>query len=313
MAKSRSPYNLIFFGTSNFAYPLLDWLLGHKLTPSLVITQPDKPTGRKQTLTPSIIKQLAVKNGLNLQQPDDLNDAGFKKTISDLAPDLGIVLAYGKFIPAWLWRGLPLGVINIHPSLLPKYRGPSPIQSAIINGDNKTGNSLMLIDSGMDTGPLLGQQEISVAADDTTPTLESKLAIKATELMDKYLTAYLTGKLKLTPQPAAGTITKIIDRSDGKVDWREPAEVIERKYRAYLTWPGLWTTWQEKPLKLIDISLHQVTYADPGKVSYIDDRLIVSCAEGAIQLNKLQLAGKRIVTSAEILNGYPQLAGATLQ
>jgi methionyl-tRNA formyltransferase len=250
------PIKIIFFGTPDLSVPFLEALTNESdFEVAAVVTRPDQPVGRKQILTPPPVKELALKKNIEVFQPKSLRlEARGSRQETDPPPglclpalasigaDLFIVVAYGKIIPQTVLDMPRLGCLNVHPSLLPKYRGPSPIQSAIANGDNETGLSIMLLDKGMDSGPILAQTKFPLAADETQITLTEKIKEIGPAFLIGTIKKFAAGKIKPVPQDnSQATVCKILNRDSGKIDWSEPAETIERKIRAYYPWPGSWT------------------------------------------------------------------------
>lgn len=291
---------IIFWGTSELGLPVLELLLKNDYQIVAIVSTPDAIAGRGQKNTQaSAISQFAIEHNLPLFQPETLrkND-NFFKTLSDLKAELGILVAYGKLVPERFITLFPKGIINLHPSLLPKYRGPSPIQSAILNGDSKTGISLMLLDQEMDHGAILAQAEQVIKPTNTTADLGLKLAQIGAELLIKILPDYLAGKL--TPRPQnheQATITKIINKPDGQLDWTKTTAQILNQIHAFAPWPGTWTKLSSKLLKII--SAHLAQEAESG--------LTFHCADGNIIADQVQLEGKKIMTGDEFLRGYKHL------
>ncbi|MFC1663275.1 methionyl-tRNA formyltransferase [Patescibacteria group bacterium] len=303
---------VIFFGTDDIAINTLKWLIDNNES-VLVVTQPDKPIGRKRTITPSPVKIMASKHSLPVLQPGNLRSDNFKTTVNGFKPTVGLVAAYGKLIPEWLINNIQMGLLNIHPSLLPAYRGPSPVQNALLDGKLITGISLMLIDKGMDTGPLLGQYKINIEPDDDYIKLINKINDKVSILLDKYFNKYLNGGIQPTAQGSGGFDTKLIYKGDGKINWRESANKIYNRYRAYIKWPGIWTTWNGRIIKLLEIKLSDETSGKPGLVYQSNsNKLIISCGQGSIIVNKLQLEGKTPQLTNDWILGYPKIIGSVI-
>lgn len=229
---------IVFFGTPDLAVPFLEALISEaNFEVVAVVTQPDRPVGRKHDLIAPPVKQLALQKGIQILQPETLKE---KREQPDA--DMFVVVAYGLLIPQRILDRPRLGCINVHPSLLPKYRGPSPIQSAIANGDAETGISIMLLDKGMDTGPILTQKKIVLDAEETQMTLAEKIKQAGPKFLVETIKKFTTGEIKpMAQDDTKATVTKLLTREDGKIDWSEPAEKIERKIRAYYSWPGCWT------------------------------------------------------------------------
>jgi len=281
---------IIFIGTGDFAAPILNSLKDI----DLVVTAPDKPAGRKKVLTPPPVKEIALKNKLPLIQPEKISTVKF-----DFEPDLIITADYGQIIPQSIIQLPRLGVINIHPSLLPKYRGPSPIQTALLNGDPKTGITLMLIDEQVDHGPILAQTEVPISKEDNNQTLKEKLSREAGLFLNKILPQYIEGEIKPQEQNhAKATLTKMFARQDGQIDFqKETAEEIERKIRAFSPWPGVWITTDQKRIKIIKAEI----------VSEKKEGLIIETKKGLLKLNLVQPEGKKPMTGEEFLRGHRAL------
>ncbi len=245
---------ILFFGTPEFAVPSLIKLKMEGYNLLGVVTQPDKPVGRKQELTPSPVKATARQSGIKIFEPNTLKDEEVKKNLEAIKPDLIIVVAYGKLLPQWLLKLPPFGCVNVHPSLLPKHRGPSPIQAAILTGDDFTGVSIMLLDEEMDHGPILADfafsNPLSIHSE-TGGSLSQKLADFGADKLIQTLPPYLDRKLSPKPQEGTPTFTKILTRDDGKIEWNKPAIEIERMVRAYNPWPGAWFELDGKRLKVL--------------------------------------------------------------
>jgi methionyl-tRNA formyltransferase len=320
---SNKTYKILFFGTPDFAVPILETLLTIPQIDLLaVFTQPDKPVGRKQQLTPPPVKIFAEKNSLVVFQPEKIKTNEFEKQLKELKPDVCIVVAYGKIISKNLLSIPKYGWLNVHASLLPKYRGASPIQSAILNGDDKTGVTLMQIDAGLDTGPLLAKKETAIDPADNFQTLHDKLSALGAELVRESLLKFLSGEIKPQLQDnGLATTTKIIHKEDGRIDWTKPAIQIERQIRAYTPWPGAYCFWprnhRTEQKELTNSSIEQrlkvieaVVSPDnkklpPGQTTFADNTVIVGCGQGNLQLKTIQLEGKKAQQLNDFLKGYP--------
>ncbi|MDP2586524.1 MAG: methionyl-tRNA formyltransferase [Candidatus Komeilibacteria bacterium] len=312
MTKDNST-KIVFFGTPKFAVPTLQALVTEGYHVVLVITQPDEPVGRKQVLTPTPIKVEALK--LNVPVKENLWE------IKNYNADLGVVVAYGKIIPQAILDLFPLGLLNIHPSLLPKYRGPSPIQSAILNGDDETGVSIIKLDEQMDHGPIISQIQVPISKDESSPTLFDKLSVLGAELMIKALPDYVAGKAKLEPQDdSKATYCEMINKEDGLIDWTNSADQIERQIRAYAPWPGSFSEFDVNHKK-INIKIISAIICDPvetrncaslphdnqspvGKFVIKNNQLVVQCGHGALLIEKLQPEGKKEMPAQAFINGY---------
>ncbi|GMR18903.1 MAG: methionyl-tRNA formyltransferase [Patescibacteria group bacterium] len=298
--KTQAKPRIIFFGTPAFGRIILQILLDAKFKISAVVTQPDRPAGRKQKRNPSHVKALAKEHRITAFSPASKSElSALDAKLSTLKPDLFVVASYGLIIPKEI-LDIPLrGSLNVHPSLLPKYRGPSPIQAAILNGDKETGATIMLLDEEMDHGPLLAQEKIALAADETTPTLTGKLAILGGNLLVKTILEYWNGRI--TPQPqdhAQATVTKLIRRENGKISWGMSNEQIEQMFRAYTPWPGVWTTVGEMADQL-DQELRSPKHKDL-KLKLLEAHL----ENGVISLDRVQVEGRKPIHFTDFVKGY---------
>ncbi|MBI2552621.1 methionyl-tRNA formyltransferase [Candidatus Uhrbacteria bacterium] len=310
---------LVFFGTPEFAVPTLTALDDAGFEIAAVVTQPDKPVGRGLRVETPPVKVKAEELGLTVLQPLSLGNAA--TSLSDeLRADFGVVVAYGKIIPKDVLNVFPRGILNVHPSRLPKYRGPSPIQAAILNGDRETGVTIMLLDEGMDHGAILAQAKIAITPKATGNSLNETLAQTGAKLLVETLPKYLAGEIKPQEQDhAQATYTKILTREDGHIDWNKPAQYIERQVRAYDAWPGTWTLWERRRLKILRAVLRHNTIGcaanrAPGYVWKPEDRrLAVNCGAGSLILEQLQIEGKKPMSADEFLRGYPKFLGGILR
>ena len=301
----------VFFGTPEFAATILEKLIDVGYIPEAVVCNPDEPIGRKQILTPPSAKIMAEKFNISVFQPLKLRDnLEFFDWIKKLKPDLAIIAAYGKIVPKEI-LGIPIyGFINVHGSLLPAYRGASPIQSTILNGDEETGITLIKLDEKMDHGPVLGKSEIRISKSETYDTLSAKLAEAGAELLIKTIPDYIAGKIKLTEQShAEATYAGIIKKEDGKINWLKSAEEIERMVRAFYPWPTAWTIWNEKTLKILEAITSNGDNKKTGEVFLKNSELAIKCGVGALVVKKLQLEGGKILTAKDFLNGHKNFVG----
>jgi len=284
---------IIFFGTPEFSVPFLNALVADPHIDVLaVVTQPDKQVGRKQILTASEIKMRAQQLGIPVHTFASLKRPQVFETLQAFTADAFVVINYGKLIPLNILQLPKLGCVNLHPSLLPNYRGPSPIRAPIENGDCQTGLSVMLLDAGMDTGPVLAQKKVPVLPDDTTPTLTKRLAEVGAPFFVEVLNLYAAGALKAIPQDdSKATLTRLLDRDSGKLDLTEPAEVLERKIRAYTPWPGTYTVIEH--------------HGAPLRVKILKARL----TNGVLELLEVQPEGGRAMAYDEFKRGYGAIDG----
>ncbi len=320
---------IIYMGTPQFAVPPLDALIrgsqpgqvlpeGYEI--ATVITRPDKPSGRGKEIVYSPVKQLALSQGIPVWQPGSLKRQENIDALAAFQADLYIVAAFGQILPQAVLDLPPHGTLNIHASLLPKYRGVSPISEAILQGDTETGVTIMLIDAGVDTGPILLQRKISIAADDTAGSLTARLAVLGASALVEVLPLWV--QRKITPQPQNDQLashTRMLRKEDGKIDWSRPADVLARTVRAFTPWPGAYTYWGNRLLKIISAHAVQSTSPTAGRVGTVSlskeigkQALTVTTGEGLLAIEKLQLEGKKVMTADELLRGYAQIVGETL-
>jgi len=307
---------IVFMGTPDFAVPALEQLVlnGYEV---VVYTQPDRVAGRGQALTASPVKIAALEKGLPVVQPESLKSALVVEQLAGFRPDAIVVSAYGQILPESVLAIPPHGVVNIHPSLLPEFRGASPVASAILSGYEFAGVSLMLLDKGMDTGPVLARAQISIAPQDTTGSLTDKLAGVGAQLLLEVLPRWMKGEI--TPQPqdeAQATLTRRFDKGDGEIDWTLPAVELGRRVRALSPWPGCYTRWQGKQLKIIaavplsdegNVGIGKVMAQGKGEAAFG-----VGTGAGVLGILQVQLEGKRAVTAAEFVRGQKDFAGTVL-
>ena len=321
---------LVYCGTPMFAVPSLQALVdaGHELR--LVVTQPDRPKGRGMELAPSPVKQKACELGLAIAQPEKIkNNAEFRAQLEALGPDCIVVVGYGRIIPRWMLELPRHGNINLHASLLPKYRGAAPIQWAVASGETVTGNTTMRIDEGLDTGDILLQREMAIAAEDTSVTLAPRLAAMGAELLVQTLAALEAGQLQPRPQDNRhATLAPILTREDGRIDFARNAQTIYNRHRGFQPWPGSFTAFRGKQVALHGISVvagapalilnppeegRSGTPLPEGAVAVSGELLLAGCAgQTAIAIHELQLEGKRRMSAREFINGYQPKPGERL-
>jgi methionyl-tRNA formyltransferase len=311
-----SPINVVFFGTPDYAVPsLLALDVDARYELSLVVTQPDRPAGRGRRLTAPPVKIAAEELGLHVYQPPTLRSAEMREPLAEAGADVFVVAAYG-LIFGGKTRAIPgHGCVNLHASLLPKYRGASPIAAAILAGDRQTGVTMMLMDAGIDTGATLDRTAIDIEGDDTTMSLGRNLAIAGADLLVSGLDRYVLGDLKAMPQPDQGaSLTRMLTKADGRIDWNEPAVAVERQVRAMWDWPRAWTTAGETILQIHASSVvDQVSSREPGQVLLEEDRAIVACGKGGLALDVVQPPGGRAMPGSAWIAGLrgslPRLGG----
>jgi len=314
-----TPLNLVFCGTPRFAVPTLEKLLAAGHSVPLVVTQPDRPRGRGMEVAVSPVKAAAIRLGLSVAQPVTIkNNAEFRDQLSVIAPDAIIVVGYGRIIPQWMIDLPRLGNLNLHASLLPKYRGAAPIQWAIANGESATGVTTMRIDVGLDTGDILMQREIPIAPEDTAETLGPKLASIGADLMVETLRGLDTGQVRPTPQDhSQATLAPILKKEDGRMDFTRSADDLFNRLRGFQPWPGAFTTFKGKTLQVHHAQpLQHAVKLTPGEIAVEGTRLFVGCgknkaqdADTALELIEIQLEGKRRMTAQEFINGYRPKSG----
>jgi methionyl-tRNA formyltransferase len=304
---------IVFAGTPEFAERALAGLLaaGHEL--ALILTQPDRPSGRGLRSTQSPVKRLALANGLEVYQPESLKPPEPVARIAAAAPEALVVAAYGLILPQPVLDIAPLGAINIHASLLPRWRGAAPIQRAIMAGDARTGITIMQMDSGLDTGPMLMQRAIPIAEDDDAGTLHDKLAALGAQMIVAALDAVRRGALSATPQPASGvSYAHKLSKSDSMLDWSRPALALACQVRGLRPMPGAVSTLGMEPIKIWDASAVEGS-GDPGQVIAVGpEGITVACGQGALQIRRLQRAGGKPLETAAFLRGRPVALGERL-
>jgi methionyl-tRNA formyltransferase len=306
--------NLVFCGTPAFAVPTLVRLVESGFSVRLVVTQPDRPKGRGLDVVSSPVKLSAVKLGLPIIQPESIkNNADFRAQLTDLKPDAIVIVGYGRIIPQWMLDLPPLGNINLHASLLPKYRGAAPIQWAIARGEAITGVTTMKIDAGLDTGDILLQQEIPIAPDETAETLAPRLAGMGADLTVATLQGLQAGTIHPRKQDnSLATLAPILKKEDGRVDFARPASEILNRLRGFQPWPGAHSRFRGKNLQVLRAAeINQTLFSSEIKVE--GNRLLVGCGEGsAIELLEVQLEGKRWSAAADFIRGYRPEPGEKL-
>lgn len=310
---------LVFCGTPQFAVPTLQALLaaGHDLV--LVVTQPDRPVGRTRQLTAPPVKEIALAAGLAVTQPEKIrNNADFRTHLEGIAPDAIVVVAYGRIIPRWMLDLPKLGCVNLHGSLLPKYRGAAPIQWAVAMGETVTGNTTMLLEEGLDTGPILLQQTIPIGPEQTAADLFGALAAAGAPLVVETLAGLADGTILPRAQDhSLATLAPILDREDGRMNFvARTATELKNRWRGFQPWPGAFTSLEGKKLIVHRMEVVEPSRlggeAGPGQVHVEGNRLFVACAGNTwIELIEIQIEGKKRMTTAEFLRGTT-LAAARL-
>jgi methionyl-tRNA formyltransferase len=327
---------IIFLGTAELSCASLQALAGDaKFQIAAVVTQPDKPKGRELKPQPSPVKSLALRLGLPVLQPERARDEKFIAELRALRPDLIIVVAYGQILPPAILNLPRHGCLNVHTSLLPKYRGAAPIQWAIANGDTETGVTIMKLDAGLDTGPVVSQRRTAIQPEDDSAVLHDRLAQLGAELLVQTIPDYVAGKIQPRPQPAAGASHAAkIKKEDGRIDWNRPAQTIWNRLRAFTPWPGAFTFWLGVPpsggnairseappkggtpstprpvlLKIWKVDIVERS-GRPGEVLSADKTgIVIGCGEHALRILELQREGGRRMSAAEFLAGHALKVG----
>lgn len=305
-------------GTPGFAVPVLDALLddGHDVVG--VFTQPDRKAGRGRLLVPSPVKSRALELDLRVFQPTSLSrDSAARARMAELEPKVIVVAAYGLLLPSETLELPQVGCLNIHPSLLPRHRGPSPVPSTILAGDRDTGVTLILLDKGMDTGPIVAQRSTPIGDWETAGALTDRLFRMGAGLLLEELPCWVSGEVRPQPQSESqATVTRLLKREDGEIDWSRPVLDIWRQVRAMQPWPGTFTTWQGRLLKIIEATPTDSVKAPadlPGSVSVTDGISIgIAAGDGLLKIERLQIEGRRSVAADEFLMGYPDFPGSHL-
>jgi methionyl-tRNA formyltransferase len=312
----------IFMGTPAFALPTLKALIRHYSVVG-VVTQPDRPAGRGRSLRPPPVKQAALAQDLPVFQSFNLRDPEAVAHLREWAPDVIVTAATGHILTPEVLALPTRGTLNVHASLLPRWRGAAPIQAAILAGDAETGITIMCTDEGLDTGPILSQSAIPMGPRETAASLHDELAQLGADLLLETLPRWLSGELTPRPQPKAGiTVAKLIRKADGLIDWAQPALEIDRQVRAFTPWPGAYTFWDKQRLKIIEAFPLSPPLspplggmkggAEPGHVIAVHNLPTVVTGAGWLRLDQIQLAGKRVTSGTAFVRGHPDFIGVTL-
>lgn len=303
----RKSWRIIFFGTPSFAIPTLKRLLQETDEVVAVVTQPDREKGRGRKVVPSPVKEFALQHNLVVFQPKKVNDESFYENLRTLQPDLIIVVAYGQILPKSILDIPRHGAINVHASLLPKYRGASPIAWAILKGEKKTGVTTIKMDEGMDTGDILLQKEIILGERETFETLHDRLALLGEEVLMETLERMERGDLTPIPQDhSEATFAPPFKKEDGRIDWKKEAGEIDRQIRALNPWPGTYTEWKGRLLKIFSGEVRQrMSKGEAGRVVWVGaDFIEVETGNGSLLIKEVQLEGKRRMSVKEFLSGH---------
>jgi len=301
---------IVFIGTGEIGVPTLRALLNSEHEVVALVTQPDKPVGREQRIEPPPIKRAITKTRIRILQPARIKDPQAIEEIRGFAPDVIVVVAYGQILPRDLLEIPRLACLNLHASLLPRWRGAAPIQAAIAAGDCETGITAMYMDQGLDTGDILLQRNLQILANDTGGSLHDRLAQVAPETLLESLRLLTAGSAPRIPQDNSRAIyAPKLKREHAQIDWSESAEAIERKIRAYNPWPGAFMKIDRQTLKIFSASVVDLI-GQPGEILRSDKDLIVATGKGALSLDEVQLEGKRRMTAAEFLRGHAAIVRA---
>jgi methionyl-tRNA formyltransferase len=306
--------SVVFMGTPEFAVPTLEALAEqHEVTG--VVTQPDRPGGRGRKCTPPPVKETALALGIEVFQPRSLRSPDVIAHLAAWQPDVIVVAAFGQIVPPPVLDLPPHGCLNVHASLLPRYRGAAPISAAIAAGDDETGVTIMQMDEGLDTGPIVSQARQPIGPEDTTGTLTAALAQLGAQLLIETLPGWLAGSVEATPQDEAqATHCRMLTKEDGEIDWNAPATALDRQVRASDPWPGAYTTWHGRRLKVVRARPRPGWRGagQPGQVIELERGIGVATGEGALELIEVQLAGKKAVDVAAFVRGQRDLVGSVL-
>jgi methionyl-tRNA formyltransferase len=304
--------NLIFCGTPEFAVPTLRKLLAESFSIRAVVTQPDRPRGRGQKVASSPVKEVALEHNVHVYQPERIREPSAREFIERAEPDAVVIIAYGQIIPADLLTIPKYGWINLHASLLPKYRGAAPVQWAIVNGETRTGITSMRIDPGMDTGPILLQEEVEITPDDTAETLATRLSTLGADLMVKTLRGLKAGTISERPQDhSLATYAPRIQKEQGRLDWNLTAQQIHNRIRGLVPWPGAHTSfrgqlchlWRSHP------ESGSALGKEPGTITVESGRLRVICGGSLLRVEELQLENRKRVSALDFINGTKLVTG----
>ena len=306
--------NVVFMGTPEFAVPVLQTLIESQTVVG-VVTQPDRPAGRGKQLRPSPIKLTATAANIPVYQPKSLRSEEAAQALRDWQPDIIVVAAFGQILRPHVLNLPSHGCLNVHASLLPRWRGASPIQHAILAGDAETGVCLMQMDEGLDTGPVYACMPTPISPTETAASLHDRLAELGTNLLGVHLDNIVDGKLTPVPQDdEQSTYAPMISKEDGRLNWQQTSNEIDRRIRAMTPWPGAFTTWQGELLKIKSAAVAdgRLPAGEPGKVVAYQEGAAVLTADSGLVLEEIQLAGKRVTAVPDFLRGYENFIGSTL-
>ena len=305
---------IVFLGTPEFAVPSLKALAASPHQVVAVVTQPDRPKGRGNELAPSPVKMVARELGIPVHQPERVRRPEAVRLLQTLAPDLMVVVGYGQIIPQNIIDLPPFGILNVHGSLLPKYRGAAPVQWAIANGERETGATIMQIDAGLDTGDMLARRATPIGADETAPELSARLAELGAELLLEVISQVEAGTaVRQKQDDTQATVAPILRKEDGRIDWTRSAQEIYNRLRGFNPWPGAYTNFRGQPLAVTRARVASDSGAAPGELKVDGRTLLVGCGENSsLELLELQPSGKRRMNAQEFANGYRPRTGELL-
>ena len=313
-----APLRIVFCGTPDFAVPSLRKLAGHpEFAIDAVITQPDRPRGRGQHVSASPVKDAALEIGLHVYQPETIKSESSQEFLKRVAPDAVVIIAYGQIIPARLLAIPRLGWINLHASLLPRYRGAAPIHWAIASGETLTGLTTMQIDAGMDTGPTLLRREVAIGADETAPELAARMSAMGAELIAESLLRFARGDVAPVPQDAGNvSYAPILKKEVGKIDWKRPAQQIYNRMRGFTPWPGAYSTFRGQTCNLWGRPETPGSAGEknapeaPGEIVHSTKKIYVACGEQTrLDLESIQIEGRKKISAREFANGARLVPG----
>lgn len=309
---------IVYFGTPQFSVPPLEAILEAGFEVPLVVTAPDRPAGRGEEIQKSAIKEFSAAHSLPVITPERPSDDSALTLLRDAGAELFVVAAYGLILPQRVLDIPARGGLNIHPSLLPRWRGASPIEHALLAGDARTGVTIMQMDAEMDHGPIIVQKECEIGDKETQESLTEKLSNLSAELIAAAIPEYLAGTLTPRPQEhAAATFTKLLSRDDGRIDWSVPADELERRVRAFHRWPGAFTFWQKNGasvrLKIGTVAIADAERHSPGEAfRTAGGKFAVAARKGALVVERLQPEGKKSMSGEDFLRGNPEILGSVL-
>ncbi len=303
----------VFLGTPAFAIPALQAIESLGWPVAAVYTGPDRPAGRGRAVTMSPVKQYALEQGLTVRSPEDTRGPAFVAGLQELAPDLILLAAYGRLLPKAFLDAAPLGALNVHPSLLPRHRGAIPVQATILAGDEQAGTTIIVMDEGLDTGPIVAQVAVPLRGDERAPELTQRLFALGAHMVAEQAPAYVAGEVRPTPQGDGSPPMRRLTKDAGTLEWTKGAAVLERQVRAYDPWPGVYTAMGGVKLEVVEASVIDEHRSEPaGTVVATADGVGIVTVDGVLGVRRLKLAGRGEVAIADFLRGHPDLVGTLL-